>query len=395
MIILTDVAAKLQELLNSEDCPTDFQFVVKSQGYHLDSIADKTKGINKIPVFLEMVGGEYNPVPNLKEANFTYGVNIWFPIRFKETFYALNEYLESVFVGKKLTFGTKTALCNISVAEYGEIVGVHLDQFEDWVEGTYEGAVHLFKNEHDISEKYMNMKFNIYATAIGEGFMLGNDVKFELSATFKNYYPSVIRIYNETLHSWHDYERYQEGDDVLNLKYCYRYATNDIRYYVDVMPQQTGSFPKFIKGQFSLYTRVGVDNEYVKCGSEIVIQKITYSEYPVPAILSTPLIFTNSGTGASVSPVAQQLIGETYAKNISNIVNFNKSTLIYPQDNDFWAYFLYAYNTQNLQSISNLQLTKKYGNGMEFSIYQIVLAINENIQLGEPLSFTLTYGDKK
>ena len=107
MIILTDVAAKLQELLNSEDCPTDFQFVVKSQGYHLDSIADKTKGINKIPVFLEMVGGEYNPVPNLKQANFIYGVNIWFPIRFKETFYALNEYLENVFVGKKLTFGTQ------------------------------------------------------------------------------------------------------------------------------------------------------------------------------------------------------------------------------------------------------------------------------------------------
>ena len=93
MIILTDVAAKLEEILNSAECPTDFQFVVKSQGYHLDTIADKKKGINKIPVFVEMVGGEYNPVPNLKQANFTYGVNIWFPIRFKETFYALNEYL--------------------------------------------------------------------------------------------------------------------------------------------------------------------------------------------------------------------------------------------------------------------------------------------------------------
>ena len=183
MIALTDVATKLEEILNSEDCPTDFSFVVKSQGYHLDSIADKKKGINLIPVFLTMVGGEYNPVPNLKQVNFTYGVDIWFPVRFKEIFYRINEYLEETFVGKKLESGGKVALCNIGVAEYGEIVGLHLDQFEEWVEDTYAGSVHLFKKEHDISEEYMNMHFNIFATVLGNGFMFGNDVKYSITAT--------------------------------------------------------------------------------------------------------------------------------------------------------------------------------------------------------------------
>ena len=226
--------------------------------------------------------------------------------------------------------------------------------------------------------------------------MLGNDVKFELSATFPSYQIESMRIYSKTNHSWFDYIRYATFDDAEHQKWCFAYILNQVVrswIYVDIQPT-IDNFTLFIKRKFKVYNMPST--EYVDITDDVIIQKMNFTIVShIPTTLTTPLIFTNSGTGASVSPVAQQLIGETYAKNISNIVNFNKSNLIYPQDNDFWTYFLYAYNTQNLQSISYLKLTKKYGNGMEFYNYQIVLSVNENIQLGEPLTFTLTYGDEK
>ena len=301
MIVLTDVAAKLQEILNSAECPTDFSFVVKSQGYHLDSIADEKKGTNLIPVFLTMVGGEYNPVPNLHEANFTYGIDIWFPIRFKETFYAINEYLEEVFVGKQLKIGGKVALCNIGVAEYGEITNIHLDQFEEWVNETYEGNVLLLKKQYDISEEYMNMHFNLFATTLGDGFIFGNGVKYKLS--FK-------------------------------------------------------------------------------------LGETTYTEN---------LVWDSSGTGASVSPVSEQLVGvDKFVRNIGNITNFNKSISAYVRNNEFWSIFLQYYNEQRLNELEDVKLTKTYTFGettKEYEFNQITLSYNENVALGEPVSFTLAFGD--
>lgn len=312
MIILTDVAAKLSEILNDANCPVPFKFVVKSQGYHLDSIANHKTGENRIPVFLTMAGGEYNPVPNLHEANFTYGVTIWFPVRFKEDFYALNEYLEETFVGKKVEIGDKVALCNISVAEYGEITGLHLDQFEQWLEETYEDNVHIFKKEHDISEEYMSMEFRLFCTTLGDGFLFGNDVKYELTATF----------------------------------------------------------PKL------------VDGEYDETQTETLTEQ---------------LVWDQSGTGASISPVSEQLIGvDKFVRNTENITNFNKSITVYVKNNGFWKAFLYCYNKQDLEKIINLSLTKTYklgGSDIEYTYKQVLLSYNENVELGSPLSFTLTFGD--
>ena len=396
MILLTDVATKLEELLNSY-APSDFSFIVKSAGYHLDSISNKQKSRNQIPVFISMVGGEYNPVPNLHQINTTYEINIYYPVRFKEAFYNLNPYLESLFVGKKITFDTETALCNISVAEYGEIIQVEaIRQFENWIEEEFEGSVYSFKKEEQINEFYMSMRFRLFATTLGDGFLFGNDVKYELTATFPSYQIEKLKLYNKTTHSWYIYQRYSTFDEPTAQKWCFAYISEQIviKYvFVDIEPS-VYNFMSFIKRQFKIYE--DVVEGYVDVTDNYTVMDLIYSVVAhIPLTITTSIIFANSGTGASVNPVAQQLIGETFAKNISNIVNFNKSALIYPQNNDFWDNFLFAYNTQNMQSITNMKLVKNYANGMQYEFSQIVLSVNENIQLGEPLSFTLTYGDKK
>jgi hypothetical protein len=109
------------------------------------------------------------------------------------------------------------------------------------------------------------------------------------------------------------------------------------------------------------------------------------------------LVWDQSGTGASISPVSQQLVGvDKFVRNIQNITNFNKSITVYARNNEFWNTFLYCYNAQELDTISNISLVKKYNFNNEvktFTYSQILLSWNENIQLGDPLSFTLTFGD--
>ena len=392
MIVLTDVATKLEEILNSEDCPTDFSFVVKSQGYHLDSIADKRKGINIIPVFLTMVGGEYNPVPNLKQANFTYGVDIWFPVRFKETFYRINEYLENVFVGKKLEIGGKVALCNIGVAEYGEIVEVHLDQFEEWVEDTYVGLVHLFKKEHDISEEYMNMHFNIFATILGDGFMFGNDVKYELSARFPELIVSSFKGNRYSLFAL--FTRTPTSD--VGGRYAWLVGAETVY-------TLTESYEDISQAGFNIYSYT--DNEFTKIKTITDVTDLQVEADPIASAgFSEILVWDSSGTGASISPVSQQIIGkDKFVRNITNITNFNKSIVVYVNNNHnssvsrwFWERLLKYYNLQMLDQIQNLTLTKIYTIGqteLKFEYKQIMLSLNENVELGSPLSFTIAFGD--
>lgn len=399
MIILTDVATKLSEILNDANCPVPFKFVVKSQGYHLDSIADHKTGENQIPVFLTIVGGEYNPVPNLHQVNFTYGVSIWFPVRFKEEFYALNEYLEETFVGKKIQIGNKIALCNISVAEYGEITGLHLDQFEQWLEETYEGNVHIFKKEHDISEEYMSMEFRLFCTTLGDGFIFGNDVKYTLQMRFPqlkvtkmlvNYtYTSLGKetTVQLTANRHSQYDETSAGYDYYAWNVTFL-STQTI-YTRNIYLSQFSSTIKFYKKENGVFTEISY------------FSYISYEETEIDTShtvdLSEVLVWDQSGTGASISPVSEQLIGvDKYARNTPNITNFNKSIVAYIKDSKFWDYFLTFYNKQELDQIGYKKFTKEYTFGSairKHDFYQVLLSYNENVELGSPLSFTLTFGD--
>ena len=97
--------------------------------------------------------------------------------------------------------------------------------------------------------------------------------------------------------------------------------------------------------------------------------------------------------------MTQQLSGvDPYAKNEANITNFSKSIVVFPKDDEFWKLFLLCYNLQYLQEINNIKLIKQYkiGNSLfETEYNQLALSINENIELGSPLSFTIAFGDKQ
>lgn len=187
MIILNKVAEKLQNILNGTDTevgtngtvvqidnPTDYQFVVATQGFHLDKIYDKDTGRNFIPVFISSMGGAYNPVPNLKQATYTIPITIYFPVRFKEDFFALSDYFASIFVGQKLTYGGEKAISNISVSQYGEIQEMDLDQFREWVEEKYRRAI-------NIHEPFMTMNFTLYLSNADSDYVFGNDITASLS----------------------------------------------------------------------------------------------------------------------------------------------------------------------------------------------------------------------
>ena len=191
MILLNEVSQKLQNILNGTDTevsptgtvvqttnPTDYQFVVYTQGFHLDKVYDEQTGKNFIPVFVSSMGGQYNPVPSLKQATYTIPITLYFPVRFKNDFFAINDFLADAFVGTQLTYGTNSgkAISNISVSQYGEIQEMDLDQFREWVEEKYRRSI-------NIHEPWMSLNFTLYLSSAGNDFVWGNNATISLSTT--------------------------------------------------------------------------------------------------------------------------------------------------------------------------------------------------------------------
>lgn len=181
MIVLTEVANKLQELLNANEEFNQYEFVVATQGFHLDYVFDKDTGKNFIPVFISSMGGQYNPVENLNEATYTIPVTFYFPVRFKDDFYRLNEYLANCFVGKKINYGLVSgfAISNISVSQYGEIQQLDLKEFKEWVGSIYKLPI-------EVLEMWMSMTFTLYLSTASEDYVWGNDATISLSTTIDN-----------------------------------------------------------------------------------------------------------------------------------------------------------------------------------------------------------------
>ena len=185
MIRLDEVAKKIQSILNGDDpevialgltMPTGFQFVAETEGYHLDSIADMQEGKNFVPVFVSSMGGQFNPVPELLQANYTIPITFYFPVSFKNDMFKMNEYLARVFVGRQLNYGPNSgiALSNISVAQFGEIVDLDLKQFAEWVRTTYKKPI-------DVFEPYLQMSITLYLSTASNDFVYGNDAEATLT----------------------------------------------------------------------------------------------------------------------------------------------------------------------------------------------------------------------
>lgn len=170
MVLLTEVATKLQTLLNSATGFSQYHFECKTEGFHLDHVYDATTNKNFIPVFISSLGGEHNPIPNLKESTYSIPVTIYFPVRFKNDFFLLNGFIETTFIGKQINYGTYTGTClsNISVTTYGELQQLDLKEFKQWVNQTYSQPI-------EVMEMWMSMTFTLYLSTVGSDFKYGND----------------------------------------------------------------------------------------------------------------------------------------------------------------------------------------------------------------------------
>ena len=147
-----------------------------TQGFHIDNVLLNEKKKNFIPVFVSSMGGNFNPVKNLNQATFNIPITIYYPVRFKDDFFALNEFLANCFVGNYLSWGTNSgkAVSNISVAQYGEIQNLDFKEFKSWVESNYKRPI-------DVMEMWMSMSFSLYLSTAGSDFVFGNDAVASLS----------------------------------------------------------------------------------------------------------------------------------------------------------------------------------------------------------------------
>lgn len=176
MIILTEVARKIEEILNDDNNPTPFEFVVETEGFHIDHIANKGEQKNFIPVFISSLGGQFNPVKGLKQAACSIPITFYYPVRFKDWFYAIGDYLSDVFVGSIINYGSVSgdAVSNISLPQYGEIQNLDFTQFRDWVNERYERTIEKM-------EPYMTMQLTLYLSTAAPGLIFGNSMKTKLS----------------------------------------------------------------------------------------------------------------------------------------------------------------------------------------------------------------------
>ena len=189
MINLEVMAQKINKILNGTDAeipsglvsPANEHYFFRtfSEGLFLSEVADNNTGKNFIPVVVGAYGGENNPVEGLGEKDRNVLIQILYPVRFKEDMFALEDYLDDVFCGRLLTFGSQKAVCNVSPAQFGELENFNFHEFKQWVENVYLEKV-------DINEVYMAMTITLYistAKGVGSegGFVYGNSYSYGFS----------------------------------------------------------------------------------------------------------------------------------------------------------------------------------------------------------------------
>lgn len=392
MINLNEVAKKVSEILNSVDNPLRIDkervlFDVATEGYRVDSIAVREKGKNAIPVFIALAGGENQPIQSLSQQSKSINIAIYYPIIYKDIFIDLEDYLDSAVVGKMINIGETTGecLCNLGVAQFGEIQNLDLEAFKSFVADKYEKTIEISVNWH-------SMILTLYATKMNEGYIFGNEVSFALKMTY--FTPNIsITVNNYT------YSRYSDEDKTINNVVYYAYRRSILGgyeyIYITLDPTSAEGIAKLIGFKNKIVTYSYVQNEMVE--QEYKIQNSVISKSASESEVEIDLVRADTGTGASISPIAEQRIGvDSYAKNVVNITNFNKSMVVYPNFKDnFWFLFLTFYNIQDLSFIKEMTLTKKYANGFEYDYKQLTLQNNENLNLGAPYTFTFTFGDLK
>jgi len=184
------ISNKIEALLNNNNNPLkDFYFYVATEGFYLDTVADLSVHKNIIPVFVNQLGGENNPVPGFGQKDFNVSIHIYFPIMFKSVFYELEDYLDELFVGQIVDFAPiggspDCALCNINIPKFTTIMDAGLIEFKTWTQSVYGLAV-------DTANFWMDMEVDLYTSTVKDldkhdGFLYGNNYSCSLSVTLSD-----------------------------------------------------------------------------------------------------------------------------------------------------------------------------------------------------------------
>lgn len=395
MINLNEIANKISEVLNSIDNPLRIDnqrvlFEVATEGYRVDTIANKQQGKNMIPVYLQLAGGENQPIPGLGQQSKTISIGVYYPVKYKEIFFHLEDYLGTVFIGKKLNFGelTGVCLCNLGVAQYGSIEGMDVNNYKSFIAATkYEKTI-------ESSGNWISLGIQLFLTKTASGFLFGNDVEYSIELKYKDISITGLRLYddgNNTLYS------YSSADNVtIDSKtwLCFKHGNDKV-----YSPTPINLILKkcdYLGMNVELYQYVNSEMQLIDSADYVIVETI-YSVSSSEKVINEKVVWSNSGTGANISPIAEQRIGlDEFAKNVTNITNFNKSILVFLKPTtELGAVLITLYNLQRLDIVKSLKLIKRYSNGWKYNFKQLILSANENAELGMPLSFTYTFGDEK
>lgn len=278
MIILSEVAKKLNDILNNKDSetsgftnPTDFLYEVQTEGYHLDHIMGEEK--NFIPVFISSMGGTYNPVPQLKQSNAVITIVFYFPVRFKNEMFALNDYLVDCFVGKFLTYGTISgkSISNLSVAQFGELDSLDvLREFETWVANKYQRQL-------EVMETYLSMTINLYLSNAASDFVYGNDVSISLSIDGTNYQDTDVVFAQASVQSQSQAmnEQIIGSNETQGVPFGVSYGTSFAVYYKD-----TDFYNYLVKQWFTGNSQTLRFTLTVKIGEDVYTNNVLTKEAP-------------------------------------------------------------------------------------------------------------------
>ena len=229
-----------------------------------------------------------------------------------------------------------------------------------------------------------------YATKLSNGYIFGNDLSFTLKMTY--FTPNITGIYISESDS---YARYPQEDTTDYFAWRKPVYGGYEYIYTKLDPSIEANKPDYIASKNTIDVYKDTVNGMVLQEEKVVlaVYEMSSTEKEIEQVLTR----SETGTGATISPIVEQRIGEdAYAKNVANITNYNKSLVVYPNfEQTLWKFLLVFYNMQDLRYIKEVKLIKRYSNGYEFDYKQIILNYNENIALGSPLTFTLTLGDIK
>ena len=148
----------------------------------------------------------------------------------------------------------------------------------------------------------------------------------------------------------------------------------------------------YIIARFSLYVTSVKDNAFIFSNTIKFKLQFNYND----EAYEEDLIYYQASNGMSNNPMSQQLVDiDKFATSFNNITNYAKSIACYVRDNEFWHTFISLYNNRVLNELSEVKLVKMYDFENEIiEVEQIVLSVNENINIGDLLSYTFSFIDK-